>query len=390
MKSDLRSELERGIPDSEVPSLPLEAIKKRGRWLSRRRKIGLALAGSVSIALVAAISMAVVDADKPTPSDPALQEDFFAALRAVEDKHLSFSTLESYLELSQVVVIGRFESVGQGRVIGDPDGDRGALETVLVRVQPSELVTGELAKRDREIIELELANPRDVSVDELESALPDEDVLLILRDITDQPQPKIVDESGFEHDPDKSLFTLPTPKGLFIEEDERVITPLDESRGQFDEKLDVGSLGELADHIRGISESVEPTPRLIGDHVVSIHPDRVRSGDQAELRITDPPGTYGLAWNLGRREGDRWEYVGGYKAGPKEQWEGHERDRFYFLPEWRNIGIEDIGFQGPASIPIEIPKLDPGKYRLTGEFEPGPSSDKDSSEWHYVNFEVVE
>lgn len=138
--------------------------------------------------------------------------------------------------------------------------------------------------------------------------------------------------------------------------------------------------------------SPSPSVRLIGDHVVSIHPERVRPGERAELRITDPPGSYGLAWELDRWDGSGWEWIGGYKAGPPDLWEGHKKDRFYFLPEVKKIGIESIGFEVPASTPIVIPQIPAGRYRIVGGFELERRTDDGDlvEEWHYGEFEVIE
>ena len=123
------------------------------------------------------------------------------------------------------------------------------------------------------------------------------------------------------------------------------------------------------------------------DSVVSLTPDRVRSGDSAVLRVERSPGVWGLAWHLERLEGSTWEWTGGLVAGP-----GDDREaRFYLGPNAANIGVDDLGFTADASIAIEVPKLEPGRYRLGQDFEvQGSGSMEDRTRWHYAEFEVLD
>jgi hypothetical protein len=123
------------------------------------------------------------------------------------------------------------------------------------------------------------------------------------------------------------------------------------------------------------------------DSVVSLIPDRVRSGDSAVLRVERSPGVWGLAWHLERLEDSTWKWIGGLVAGP-----GDDRDaRFYLGPDAANIGVDDLGFTADASIAIEIPKLESGKYRLGQDFEvQGSGSPEDRTRWHYAEFEVLD
>lgn len=131
----------------------------------------------------------------------------------------------------------------------------------------------------------------------------------------------------------------------------------------------------------------EPSEAITIDPAVSLDPNRLSVGDQAELRVhSRARGTYGLEWILERRQGSSWKWNGYLEAGPGKQW----KERFY-LPPLSEGDIEDIGFNGAAVMTIEIPKLEPGKYRLRTDFILGGREPlEDRREWHYVEFEVSE
>lgn len=133
------------------------------------------------------------------------------------------------------------------------------------------------------------------------------------------------------------------------------------------------------------TETPEAEPELIDDGVVSIRPKRVRPGDTMTIVIRNPPGFYGLGWYLDRQDESEWTYIGGFRAGPPGQWKDHAFNRFYFLPRWRNVGLEDIGFAGNDSIDLKVPRLEPGTYRIAGSFLV-----KREDEWHVDVFEVIE
>jgi hypothetical protein len=119
--------------------------------------------------------------------------------------------------------------------------------------------------------------------------------------------------------------------------------------------------------------------------VVSLTPERVRSGDSAVLRVERNPGIWGLAWHLERLEDSRWEWIGGLVAGPED----NRDSRFYIGPNAANIGVDDLGFTVDAAMAIEIPELEPGRYRLGQEILVEGSS-KDRTRWHYAEFEVLD
>ena len=123
------------------------------------------------------------------------------------------------------------------------------------------------------------------------------------------------------------------------------------------------------------------------DSVVSIIPEQARVGDEVELTIHRPPGTYGLRWVLERLEGSSWQFFGNLVVGPGKPW---EEERF-FLPPNVEGSVEAIGFTEPASITIEIPELEAGKYRLLADFvKAGRGSVEKRTETHAAEFEVVE
>jgi hypothetical protein len=122
---------------------------------------------------------------------------------------------------------------------------------------------------------------------------------------------------------------------------------------------------------------------------ISMHPARVRVGDRAQLRVARSRATWGLPWILElleEGEGDtRWEWAGNLKAGPGKQWEAE------FYIGHAGGAYEDIGFGGPASIDLVIPKLEAGRYRLGQEFiRPGREPLEERLVWHFAEFEVID
>ena len=184
------------------------------------------------------------------PPNRRVEPDFFSSLASIRLSYEPFSTLEEYLDIAHVSVIGRLEDVSLGRAVGGERGQRGTSERVLIRVRVLEVVSGSLPSEDRDDLHLELLKPHLVSVSELDASLPKQDVLLILQDLTNIWKPSVVDERGVQRDPHRALYSPPTPKGLFIEREGHVITPLDEAPGQFDSGLAARNLEELAAAIR--------------------------------------------------------------------------------------------------------------------------------------------
>ena len=132
------------------------------------------------------------------------------------------------------------------------------------------------------------------------------------------------------------------------------------------------------------SQSADSEPDLIDDGVVSIRPKWVRPGATMTIEIRDPPDYWGLGWYLDRKDGSEWTYIGGFRAGPHGQWKDHAFNRFYFLPRWRNVGLDDVAFDGNDSINLKVPNLEPGTYRIAHEFEVDHEE-----EWHVDVFEVM-
>ena len=145
----------------------------------------------------------------------------------------------------------------------------------------------------------------------------------------------------------------------------------------------------------------EPPPKLFDDGVISVRPKQVTPGGTMTIVVKDPPGYYGLGWNVDRREGsdlagacrvtrpspDCWEYIGGFRAGPEGQWKDHKFNNFYFRPEWDNVGLESIAFSGNDSMDLKVPELEPGTYRLAHPFTKARGLER---EWHIDVFEVIE
>lgn len=123
--------------------------------------------------------------------------------------------------------------------------------------------------------------------------------------------------------------------------------------------------------------------------VISLDPARVHPGDSAQLLVRQAPGTWGLAWTLERREDDSspWEKVGLLVAGPGDEWPSH----FFLGTEADSVFIPDIGFTSSAEIPLQIPELEPGSYRLGQRFiRDQGSTPSEREEWHYAEFDVLQ
>ena len=132
-------------------------------------------------------------------------------------------------------------------------------------------------------------------------------------------------------------------------------------------------------------EGAQAGEAIAEDTAISVHPARVRVGDRAQLRVERSRAAWGLPWVLEREEGSVWEWVGNLKAGPGRQWKAE------FSIGHAGGSYEDIGFSGPASIDLKIPKLEAGRYRLGQEFiRPGRDPVEERKEWHFAEFEVLE
>ncbi len=131
----------------------------------------------------------------------------------------------------------------------------------------------------------------------------------------------------------------------------------------------------------------EASPIPDDDQVVAIRPERARIGDQVELRIKQTPGIYGLHWVVERLEGSSWQFFGNLVAGPGKPW---EKEKFYLPPNVEG-GADDIGFDEPASIELEIPQLEPGMYRLVQDFvRSGQGSVEKRTQRHAAEFELID
>jgi hypothetical protein len=133
--------------------------------------------------------------------------------------------------------------------------------------------------------------------------------------------------------------------------------------------------------------AVAASPIPHDDEVVSIRPEQAGVGDLVELRIDRTPGSYGLHWVIERSRDSSWEFFGHLVVGPGEAW---ENEKFYLPPNLRG-GYADIGFNNPASMELEIPELEAGRYRLVQNFlRQGTGSIEKRTETHAAEFEVVE
>ena len=111
----------------------------------------------------------------------------------------------------------------------------------------------------------------------------------------------------------------------------------------------------------------------------------MKVGQRAELHFARGPAS-GLSWGLYRlEENGLWQWRGILVGGP-----GYET-YFDLAPLDPGGGIDDIAFGFSYSIDIQIPKLDPGTYRIaTYSLKGGSRLPMDErEEWHYADFEVI-
>ena len=115
-----------------------------------------------------------------------------------------------------------------------------------------------------------------------------------------------------------------------------------------------------------------------------LHPTRLKVGQRAELHFARGPAS-GLSWGLYRlEENGLWQWRGILVGGP-----GYET-YFDLAPLDPGGGIDDIAFGFSYSIDIQIPKLDPGTYRLaTHSVRGGSRPVYERTEWHHADFEVI-
>jgi hypothetical protein len=113
--------------------------------------------------------------------------------------------------------------------------------------------------------------------------------------------------------------------------------------------------------------------------LVSITPSQVRPGETATLVVREDAGTWGVGWRVERWTGDRWKRIGLLSAGPTKDWPA-----IFDFSRKKNLGVPLIGFGGGASIPIEIPELEPGLYRVGQDFGYAEEDDK------YAEFEILD
>ena len=184
---------------------------------------------------------------QPSPHAP----DFWAQL-SVDQEYTYFDTLREMWQINEVAIIGRISKVKQGRTLGGERGEAGTVDTALLEVDVREVVRGELSKDSEKKVDVEIITSSDAPLANLEEIIPDQDVLFLLQDVAKQPQPKKFDDTGVERDPNKKLYTIPTPKALFVERDGDVVTPLDPAPGPYEDSIEATTLPELADEIRSL------------------------------------------------------------------------------------------------------------------------------------------
>jgi hypothetical protein len=130
---------------------------------------------------------------------------------------------------------------------------------------------------------------------------------------------------------------------------------------------------------------VAPGDDIAEHSALSMQPARVQVGDQAQLNVERGTGSWGLGWHLERKVDSSWGWVGNMKGGPGNKW----KPKFFI--GYLGDGLEDIGFSSPFSLPLVIPKLEAGRYRVGQEFlRKGREPLEERYEWHFAEFEVID
>lgn len=182
-------------------------------------------------------------------SSAATEESLWELLTQQALDFEDHATLRSLWEASDTAELGIIRNVREGRGLGGKKGEGHTIETVIFTFEVVEHVRGELARDSRRVVDIEWMRPHLVSVEELDDSVPDEQMLVLLKD-TEGTMPNVaVDDSGAQRDPGKTLYTLTTSKALFIEHEDRLLTPLDLTPAPFDQSYEA-TLHELADEIR--------------------------------------------------------------------------------------------------------------------------------------------
>jgi hypothetical protein len=142
--------------------------------------------------------------------------------------------------------------------------------------------------------------------------------------------------------------------------------------------------GEWGDVKEGPQGYALATDAPASENRARIQPTRLKVGQRAELHFARGPAS-GLRWDLYRlEENGLWQWRGILVGGP-----GY-KTYFDLAPLDPGGGIDDIAFGFRYSIDIQIPKLDPGTYRLaTHSVDGGSRPVHERTDWHYADFEVV-
>jgi len=158
-------------------------------------------------------------------------------------------------------------------------------------------------------------------------------------------------------------------------------TSNDLDRGTYSTGPPCGEAGDVEEGPPGFALATDAPS---GEDRARIHPTRLKVGQRAELHFARGPAS-GLSWGLYRlEENGLWQWQGILVGGP-----GYET-YFDLAPLDPGGGIDDIAFGFSYSIDIQIPKLDPGTYRLaTHSVRDGSRPVHERVEWHYADFEVI-
>ena len=158
--------------------------------------------------------------DDPPPNVSNEGADFYGLMRRV---HYDFQPIWGHAELraaAEMVVLGRFVGVSDGRTFGGPSGDRKALHTAILKVEVRKTIKGP----EKRHVYVEMLRSLPTSIKALEETLPDQDDLVLYL--------VPASTSGEIHNPRGGLpsgetsYHLVNPQGLAVEVTSSLVHPL--------------------------------------------------------------------------------------------------------------------------------------------------------------------
>jgi hypothetical protein len=107
----------------------------------------------------------------------------------------------------------------------------------------------------------------------------------------------------------------------------------------------------------------EIAPVVPSEPTLAVTEPTVRGGDVIVLRIQAARYTWGVPTSLEEPRDREWKTVYYWRT-----WAGKDAETIEPFPADENAAFEDVGFFGDASFEIQIPNVEPGRYRIAKEF----------------------